>query len=154
APAWSMTIRFTLCTPPRSTRQNWVPIAPSEHHLSVSPPEMLPLTAFSGPSPALHWLSAIAGWFSARLFGTVVPPLYAGGASFAPLPHDVAVEPSVKSSVMPFRHMPAAIQFFVVAAPLTFNDCTKKLVDEACGALTVMVAPLGRWMISCVKCGL
>src|SRR5881392_3769087 len=102
APAWSMTIRFTVCVPPRSTRQNWVPTAPSEHHLSVSPPEMLPLTALSDVSLALQEPSAVVGWFSARLFGTVPPPLYAGGASAAPLPHELAVEPSMKSSVTPF----------------------------------------------------
>src|SRR5947207_8306559 len=154
APAWSMTNCVTLCTPPRSTCQNWLPTAPSEHHLSDSPPVMLPLTALSGVSVEAHEPSAVAGWFSARLFGTVPPPLYAGGASAAPLPHELAVEPSVKSSVTPFCHMFAAIQFFVVDTPLTFNDCTKKFDADACGAFTVIVAPLGRWMISCVNSGL
>src|SRR5205823_13497739 len=75
APAWSMPIWFTECTPPRSTCQNWVPTAPSEHHLSDRPPVMLPLTALSGVSVVLQELSAVAGCRSARLFGTVPPPL-------------------------------------------------------------------------------
>src|SRR2546421_6554259 len=75
APAWSMTIWFTLCTPPRSTCQNWVPTAPTEHHLSDSPPVMLPLTALSDVSLAVQDPSAVVGWRRARLFGTVPPPL-------------------------------------------------------------------------------
>src|SRR5690349_2884652 len=126
APAWSITIWLTEWVPPRSTCQNWVPMAPSEHHLSDVPPVMLPLTALSGVSLALQELSAMAGCRSARLGGTVPPPLYAGGASPGALPHEVAVEPSVKSNVTPFCHVLAGIQLWVVAAPLTFNDWTKK----------------------------
>src|SRR5256885_6149878 len=98
-----MTIWFTECTPPRSTCQDCVPIAPSEHHLSVNPPVMLPLTALAGPSLALHELSAVAGWFSARLFGTAPPPLYAGGAAAAALPPQLALEPSAEASRPPVR---------------------------------------------------
>ena len=60
----------------------------------------------------------------------------------------------MKFSVTPFCHMLAAIQFFVVEVPLTFNDWTKKLPPPACGAFTVIVAPFGRWMISWVNSGL
>src|SRR5262245_20493475 len=49
---------------PRSTCRNlalaW------EHHLSVAPPETLPLKAFAGPSLALHDALPVAGLFSAR----------------------------------------------------------------------------------------
>jgi hypothetical protein len=48
-------------------------LLPPEHHLSLLPPETLPLTAFAAPSFALHWESAVAGWFSARL-ASAAPP--------------------------------------------------------------------------------
>jgi hypothetical protein len=54
---------------PRSTPRNLV--APREHHLSLLPPETLPLTALAGHSVGAHWLSAMAALFSARLR---VPP--------------------------------------------------------------------------------
>src|SRR2546430_4211672 len=38
-----------------------------EHHLSLLPPETLPLNAFAGPSLALHGVDPVAGLFSARL---------------------------------------------------------------------------------------
>src|SRR5256885_16194609 len=113
-----MTIWFTECTPPRSTCQDCVPIAPSEHHLSVNPPVMLPLTALAGPSLALHELSAVAGWFSARLFGTAPPPLDAGGAGAAARAHQVGVETSAESHVQPFCPMAAAIPLFLLAGPV------------------------------------
>ena len=57
--------------------------APPEHHLSEFPPLTLPLTAFSGPSLALHDESAVAGLFRARLVepGGVEPLSNEGGAS-------------------------------------------------------------------------
>src|SRR5438874_1749446 len=58
---------------PRSTWRNL--LVPSEHHLSLFPPETLPLNAFAGPSLALHIESAVAGLFSATLVGPVPPPL-------------------------------------------------------------------------------
>src|SRR5262245_35951567 len=57
---------------PRSTCQNFV--VPSEHHLSVVPPDTLPLTALAGPSLALHDESAVAGLFNATLTGPPPPP--------------------------------------------------------------------------------
>src|SRR5262245_24679627 len=67
APA-CLTMNFeTLAAAPRSTSSHLV--APSEHHLSASPPATLPLKAWVGPSVAAHELSAVAGLFSAR-FGS------------------------------------------------------------------------------------
>lgn len=43
-----------------------------EHHLSLLPPETLPLTAFSGPSVAAHGADPVAGQFSARLTAAAV----------------------------------------------------------------------------------
>src|SRR5436309_15980851 len=59
---------------PRSTRRNLVD--PREHHLSLRPPETLPLNAFAGPSFALHCESAVADLFNATLVGPPVPPPY------------------------------------------------------------------------------
>src|SRR6266545_4202854 len=64
AAACRMTNRPTWVLAPRSMRRNLV--APSEHHLSLLPPDTLPLTALAGPSAGAHWLSAVAGLFSAR----------------------------------------------------------------------------------------
>src|SRR5213076_3071379 len=50
---------------PRSTWRNL--FVPSEHHLSLLPPETLPLNAFAGPSLELHCESAVAGLFNATL---------------------------------------------------------------------------------------
>src|SRR2546423_14897117 len=105
-----MTIWFTECTPPRSTCQDCVPIAPSEHHLSVNPPVMLPLTALAGPSLALHELSAVAGGFSARVFGTPPPPLYARGGAAAPPAPQPGPGTSVKSRGTPVCPQPAPVQ--------------------------------------------
>ena len=44
---------------PRSTRR-YLALA-VEHHLSLLPPETLPLTAFSGPSVAAHGADPVAG---------------------------------------------------------------------------------------------
>src|SRR5436189_2514633 len=50
---------------PRSTWRNLTPDA-SEHHLSLLPPDTLPLNAFSGPSLALHGVEPVAGLLRAR----------------------------------------------------------------------------------------
>src|SRR4051794_22265706 len=50
---------------PRSTWRNR--LAAPEHHLSLLPPDTLPLTAFAGPSLLLHGVDPLAGLFSARL---------------------------------------------------------------------------------------
>src|SRR3954451_23493412 len=52
APAWRTTNDLIWYPAPRSTRSDGA--EPSEHHLSVVPPDTEPLTAFSGPSPAAH----------------------------------------------------------------------------------------------------
>src|SRR5207247_2212765 len=57
---------------PRSTCRNLVSAA--EHHLSLLPPETLPLTAFSGPSLPLHGVEPVAGRLRARF-----PPGGGGG---------------------------------------------------------------------------
>src|SRR5215510_13046391 len=72
APAWRMVKDWMANGEPRSTCQNLV--APSEHHLSVVPPETLPLTALAGPSLALQEESAVADLFSATLVGPPPPP--------------------------------------------------------------------------------
>ena len=81
---------------PRSTCRNLVPET-SEHHLSLVPPETLPLNAFAGPSSLLQGVEPVAGRFSATLVGPVPPPESKdGGASTAAAPHDVfAVVPRV-----------------------------------------------------------
>src|SRR5690348_2979229 len=43
---------------PRSTWRNWV--AAPEHHLSLLPPDTLPLNAFAGPSLLLHGVEPVA----------------------------------------------------------------------------------------------
>ena len=58
APAWRTTNRPTDIDDPRSTCHHFV--ASSAHHLSVLPPETLPLTALAGPSLALQDESAVA----------------------------------------------------------------------------------------------
>src|SRR6266511_2599820 len=96
APAWR-TVNDTIeRVEPRSTWRNLVP-ATSEHHLSLVPPDTLPLNAFSGPSLLLHGVEPVAGRFKATLVGPV-PPLASndGGASAAAAPHEVfAVVPRV-----------------------------------------------------------
>src|SRR5437764_1154915 len=78
---------------PRSTWRNR--LAAPEHHLSLLPPDTLPLTAFAGPSLLLHGVEPVAGLFSARLSdgggGPPPGPSYDGGASFAPLPQELGL---------------------------------------------------------------
>src|SRR5262245_63549952 len=67
---------------PRSTCRNLAPAW--EHHLSLLPPETLPLNAFEGPSLALHDTLPVAGLFSATLvitWGSIwtLPALRAAG---------------------------------------------------------------------------
>src|SRR5439155_17298865 len=64
APACRTVQLVSDMTEPRSTVSAFVP-ATSEHHLSLVPPDTLPLTAFSGPSLALHGVEPVAGLFSA-----------------------------------------------------------------------------------------
>src|SRR5215813_5007389 len=68
APAWRSTIDESGVTAPRSTwrKSGEAP----EHHLSLVPPDTLPLTALSGVSVLLHGVEPVAGRFNARL----VPP--------------------------------------------------------------------------------
>src|SRR6266536_5272414 len=91
APAWRSTIDDSAVTAPRSTWRNSV--AAPEHHLSLLPPDTLPLTALSGVSLLLHGVEPVAGLFSARLSlgggGGVLPLSKDGGASPAALPHEV-----------------------------------------------------------------
>ncbi len=58
------TKRFTGRTVPRSTWRNNG--QSSEHHLSWTPPAVLPLTAFSGPSSGLQGRLPVTGWPAAR----------------------------------------------------------------------------------------
>src|SRR5262245_18045865 len=64
APACRSTTRLTEVLAPRSTCRNLV--AASEQNLSVFPPFTVPLTAFAGPSFALHDALPVAGLFNAR----------------------------------------------------------------------------------------
>src|SRR6266540_979076 len=73
APAWRTVNDWIALVEPRSTCRNLVPET-NEHHLSLLPPETLPLNAFSGPSLELHGVEPVAGWFSATFTGPVVPP--------------------------------------------------------------------------------
>src|SRR6185295_7452437 len=86
APAWRTVKDWMANDDPRSTCQNLV--APSEHHLSELPPETLPLTAFAGPSLALHEESAVAVLLRATFVGPPPPPPYTSNSSIraAPLP--------------------------------------------------------------------
>src|SRR4051812_20898116 len=52
APACRTVNDWIAFVEPRSTCRNFV--AAVEHHLSLLPPETLPLTAFSGPSVVAH----------------------------------------------------------------------------------------------------
>ena len=70
APAWRSVKDWIGYAVPRSTCQNFV--EPSEHYLSLLPPDTLPLTAFSGPSLALHDESAVAALLRATF--VVAPP--------------------------------------------------------------------------------
>src|SRR5439155_16767291 len=65
ASAWR-TVNLVIATrAPRSTVRILLPAA-EEHHLSLLPPKTVPLTAFSGPSSALHGVEPVAGLFKAR----------------------------------------------------------------------------------------
>src|SRR6266540_2077187 len=75
APAWRTVNDWIARVEPRSTCRNLVPET-SEHHLSLLPPETLPLNAFSGPSLELHGVEPVAGWFSATFTGPVFPPVF------------------------------------------------------------------------------
>src|SRR2546421_4925484 len=141
---------------PRSTVN--VRGVPDEHHLSVLPPDTDPLTALSAVSLALQVVAPdVAGRFSARFpppgGGGEPPESYDGGASFAPVPHALADEPSVKSTVPPEVKMEPGIHVFVWPTPLTASDWMKKLLFDACGALMVMVLPFIRWISTWVNSG-
>src|SRR2546429_135471 len=71
-PAWACrTVNVWIAIDePRSTVR--ILVGSPEHHLSLLPPETLPLNAFSGPSVLAHGVEPVAGRFSARLVG--VPP--------------------------------------------------------------------------------
>src|SRR5688572_28789663 len=67
APAWRTMNCVMAKLEPRSTCIHLV--ATLAHHLSVLPPETLPLTALFGPSLTLHDPLAVAGLFRATLVG-------------------------------------------------------------------------------------
>src|SRR5580704_6524772 len=73
APACSTTKRETLKTAPRSTVIQ--ELATFEHHLSLSPPETLPLTAWAAVCEELHGVLLVVAPFSARFCGAGVEVL-------------------------------------------------------------------------------